>query len=144
MTKLENLKLIHKAYEALIPCIANNVIQDMALVLGFAPAALNDLIQEEETASRGAELIAQERRRQVDKKGFTPEYDAGNDMGELPMAAIAYIYDTTLGDGDKFWPGNWDKKWFKPHPTDSIRNLTKAGALIAAEIDRVLKKIEGE
>jgi len=30
-----------------------------------------------------------------------------------------------------------DEKWFKPTPDDHIRQLTKAGALIAAEIDRL-------
>jgi hypothetical protein len=33
-----------------------------------------------------------------------------------------------------FWP--WDQDWWKPSP-DPIRNLVKAGALIAAEIDRL-------
>lgn len=32
------------------------------------------------------------------------------------------------------WP--WDPSWWKPSP-DPIRNLVKAGALIAAEIDRL-------
>jgi hypothetical protein len=32
------------------------------------------------------------------------------------------------------WP--WDYDWWKPSD-DPIRNLTKAGALIAAEIDRL-------
>ena len=32
------------------------------------------------------------------------------------------------------WP--WDKKWWKPSD-DPIKNLIKAGALIAAEIDRL-------
>ena len=33
------------------------------------------------------------------------------------------------------WP--WGQAWWKPS-TDPIRNLVKAGALIAAEIDRLL------
>ncbi len=32
------------------------------------------------------------------------------------------------------WP--WEEVWFKPSP-DQVRNLVKAGALIAAEIDRI-------
>lgn len=32
------------------------------------------------------------------------------------------------------WP--WDEEWWKPS-LDPIRNLEKAGALIAAEIDRL-------
>ncbi len=32
------------------------------------------------------------------------------------------------------WP--WDEEWWKPD-NDAVRNLAKAGALIAAEIDRL-------
>lgn len=35
------------------------------------------------------------------------------------------------------WP--WDASWWKPSP-DPIANLVKAGALIAAEIDRLQRK----
>jgi hypothetical protein len=34
-----------------------------------------------------------------------------------------------------FWP--WLRKWWKPTPDNRIKELTKAGALIAAEIDRL-------
>jgi hypothetical protein len=34
------------------------------------------------------------------------------------------------------WP--WDPKWWKPTPEDRIRELEKAGALIAAAIDSLL------
>jgi hypothetical protein len=37
------------------------------------------------------------------------------------------------------WP--WDEKWWKPS-TNPIRNLVKAGALIAAEIDRLQRVTE--
>ena len=33
------------------------------------------------------------------------------------------------------WP--WNLIWWKPTPNDRIRELVKAGALIAAEIDRL-------
>lgn len=36
---------------------------------------------------------------------------------------------------DYRWP--WDKSWWKPTPDRRIRELQKAGALIAAEIDRL-------
>ena len=38
-------------------------------------------------------------------------------------------------EGVGMWP--WDLEWFKPSPYDRIRELVKAGALIAAEIDRL-------
>ena len=33
------------------------------------------------------------------------------------------------------WP--WEANWWKPTPEDRIKELAKAGALIAAEIDRL-------
>jgi gamma-glutamylcyclotransferase (GGCT)/AIG2-like uncharacterized protein YtfP len=36
-----------------------------------------------------------------------------------------------------YWP--WDESAFKPSPDNRIKELTKAGALIAAEIDRLLR-----
>jgi hypothetical protein len=41
-----------------------------------------------------------------------------------------------------FWP--WSKHWWKPTPNDRVRELVKAGALIAAEIDRLQAKSEEE
>lgn len=40
------------------------------------------------------------------------------------------------------WP--WDDEWWKPVPDDRVRELTKAGALIAAEIDRLLRAASEE
>ena len=40
----------------------------------------------------------------------------------------------------EYWP--WDMKWWKPSDEDPIRNLVKAGALIAAEIDRLQRRTE--
>lgn len=99
----------------------------------------------------GAEMIAAERRRQVDVEGYTVEHDVVHEShGELATAAWAYLADlVTDGDIDHFeepegWP--WPHygaageevcgcTW-KPTPDDPIRQLVKAGALIAAEIDR--------
>lgn len=66
----------------------------------------------------GITLIAHERYRQIMQEGWTPEHVAC----ELAPAA---------------WP--WDKEWWKPSK-DQVRNLVKAGALIAAEIDRLQRK----
>lgn len=84
----------------------------------------------------GAELIAAERRRQVEEEGWTPEHDGEHAEGDLYEAAIAYLL--ALGERDQpppdVWP--WDSSWWKPTPGDEVRQLVKAGALIAAEIDR--------
>ena len=96
----------------------------------------------------GAELITAERERQIEKERFGPSHDDEHDMGELIGASMTYsahalgiVTDHELPDSeghDGYWP--WDVEWWKPSP-DPIRNLVKAGALIAAEIDR-LKRLE--
>lgn len=101
----------------------------------------------------GAELIAEERERQIALEGWTPEHDLEHNDDDLALAAACYILCNvhkrcTAGhlprDNSKWakhigqiWP--WTEEWFKP-TKDPIRNLTKAGSLIAAEIDRRLQK----
>ena len=95
----------------------------------------------------GIELIAEERQRQIGSEGWTPEHDAmDNSGGELAMAAACYAFDAVALptiDAKGFiynnWP--WSRKWWKPTPCDTIRQLVKAGALIAAEIDRLQTNI---
>ena len=48
------------------------------------------------------------------------------------MAAACYAVPDVFSQG--YWPPTWDFSWYKP--TTRIRDLVKAGALIAAEIDR--------
>ena len=91
----------------------------------------------------GIELIAEERQRQIEKEGWTPEHDAQHDTGDLALAAAAYasaeLYRRTTSEGYDNTPHIWpfERKWWKPTPNDRIRELQKAGALIAAEIDRL-------
>ena len=84
------------------------------------------------------ELIAEERQRQVEEEGWTSEHDKWWRNGELCRADVCYIkrpdwLDPTLWQE---WP--FELSWWKPTPQDRIRELQKAGALIAAEIDRLL------
>lgn len=88
----------------------------------------------------GAERIAAERQRQIEVEGWTAEHDAVHTMGELAAAAAAYAnwsdaYDIPGDTAPPCWP--WDSENWNPS-LDDIRNLEKAGALIAAEIDRLL------
>jgi hypothetical protein len=93
--------------------------------------------------SAGAARITRERLRQLEAppegEGYDPEHDLKHDQGELLSAALAYA---RLVEGAHpetarlfWWP--WAKTDWRPSP-DPIRNLEKAGALIAAEIDRRL------
>ncbi len=84
-----------------------------------------------QTPGGGTQLIAAERQRQMDKEGWTPEHDDQHRKSELLYAAEAYMF----GDSDN-WP--WDEESYKPKNT--IDDLIRAGALIAAEIDRLQRK----
>lgn len=82
----------------------------------------------------GAERIAAERRRQIEEKGYDAGHDAGHAEGDLTSAAMAYLCAATNreAEGRAFWP--W-MDGFKPSTV--VRDLEKAGALLAAEIDRL-------
>jgi hypothetical protein len=105
----------------------------------------------------GATRIVDERKRQIEKEGWTPEHDDQHGESELALAAVCYAAPEPLyvhrsfnvnGSDHHFvdpWPEEWGDIWDKrpaKKPTDAqrIRMLEKAGALIAAEIDRLLRK----
>lgn len=92
----------------------------------------------------GIELIAAERERQVSKEGWTPEHDDQHTDGSLAVAAACYALNERgplehrhYFDVPVIWP--WHVLDWKPTPDDPVRELVKAGALIAAEIDRLLR-----
>lgn len=89
----------------------------------------------------GAQMILDERRRQIEEEGWASEHDDTHVNAEIAVAAECYVgtYVWNARGGQEqqqppFWP--WDAEWWKPSP-NPIRNLVKAGALIAAEIDRL-------
>jgi hypothetical protein len=71
----------------------------------------------------GVKLIADERVRQITVKGWSDSHDDAHTNGELIVAAIHYATANCI---------------CKP-PSGRIGNLAKAGALIAAEIDRIMR-----
>ena len=93
----------------------------------------------------GIDDIAAERRRQIEEEGWTAEHDgAEHAPGDLALAAACYAKHATRSDAarqywkdegkePKRWP--WASHWWKPK--DRRRDLVRAGALIAAEIDRL-------
>lgn len=103
----------------------------------------------------GVDIIAAERRRQVEAEGWTLEHDDEHGSGELALAGGCYAIMAGMSDGMRDdmrkdrgvppsppWP--WDREWWKPGADNGIesriRELAKAGALCAAEIDR-LKRV---
>jgi hypothetical protein len=98
----------------------------------------------------GIELIAIERQEQVEKHGRTIESDTAlNQHGQLSFAAVSLVseYDAegntntkkAYEDHFKTWrPMGWDKIiWAKMIGKSYKERLIIAGALIAAEIDRL-------
>lgn len=97
----------------------------------------------------GVELIAEERQRQMDGEGWTRTHDRRHPSGALAMAAVCYAADepiytrqtATIGGNSEMpieqfrFPWPFDAFYFKPK--DRLRNLVRAGALIAAEIDKM-------
>lgn len=87
----------------------------------------------------GAELIAEERFRQIGSEGWDCFHDDTHDKGQIARAAACYALADVALKRKPRWP--WARSWWKPK--DRIRNLVRAGALIAAEIDRLQRKGTG-
>lgn len=95
----------------------------------------------------GSELIKEERERQIEKENRISVDDDIYLNQELLHASKAYIESSTIFQrnqnpysqlrmvGILIWPRSWDVNFFKPK--DPISDLVRAGALIAAEIDRL-------
>lgn len=92
-----------------------------------------------ETKKTGAELIAEERREQIEKHGRTIVYDINNNpFGQLRYGAIYLMQSSWVARANKI-PEAWDRGiWLKMCEKSYVERLTIAGALIAAEIDRIL------
>jgi hypothetical protein len=107
--------------------------------------------------SPGVEAIQKERDRQVDQIRYTPARDDQYIDHALAWAAVSYASPFRDEDPHPFWPwhenvwrpglaaGDWERlppdahKWSQEQRDARIRELTKAGALIAAEIDRLMR-----
>ena len=95
----------------------------------------------------GIQLIAAERSRQIDAENWTLEHDDAHTAGEMAIAAACYAVWHTDADvvnphvepDARGWP--WGSSWDKRKKHNVIRRLTIAGALIAAEIDRIQRRL---
>jgi hypothetical protein len=93
--------------------------------------------------TRAIKLIEQERNRQINQENFDASHDDQQTNGGLAIAAACYAIAEDHRENYRdnsipsFWP--WQENAFKPSPDNRIKELTKAGALIAAEIDRLLR-----
>lgn len=113
----------------------------------------------------GAQLIAEERERQISQEGWTQEHDDAHKTRQMASAAAAYLQhyverswiidpsnplhvmgNGSLGDRSAYygqdkapdiWPDEWENDW---KPKSMLSDLVRAGALVAAEIDRLQRK----
>jgi hypothetical protein len=95
--------------------------------------------------SPGISIIEAERIRQMVQEGYSKEHDLCHVNGELADAAASYaltersltaFVEKDRDDVPMMWP--FEKQAYKPTPGNRVRQLAKAGAFIAAEIDRIL------
>lgn len=88
----------------------------------------------------GIELIAQERQEQTKKHNWSLDHDSLHDTGQLrKMAAILCCIDTDakVESPCEFYSGSNTWGLEEKLHSDIIHRLKVAGALIAAEIDRL-------
>jgi len=80
--------------------------------------------------------IAAERQRQMSEEGFSRARDDEYTDGQLAQAASSYALMAAgrPGTARQTWPVSWGEAWLKS--SEPRRDLIKAGALIAAEIER--------
>lgn len=76
--------------------------------------------------------VLAERKRQIDKEGWTPGHDDDHTNGELEDAAMCYLIHTGSGFPPSLWP--WEANSWKPK--NSRENFVRAAALRLAERQR--------
>ena len=110
---------------------------------------------------KSIELIAEERKRQKQDLGFDDFHDSGEDHQNGELEIVAALYAVAAADTveevhvvrmyhqtkapvelvvEDAWPETWNDCWDKRGSGTKLRKLVKAGALIAAAIDKELRK----
>jgi hypothetical protein len=84
----------------------------------------------------GLDMIRNEREKQLAVRGFDDKHDDVHAGEELAQAAAYYAIPEGREPMPSF-PETWDPKWAKKDKHTRIRQLAIAGALCAAEIDRL-------
>lgn len=84
--------------------------------------------------AKGADLIRKERIRQIEEEGYDASHDFSEPLDSIIAAAISYaMHDIDHEEAEAWWQR--DLKFWKPR--DRKRNLIRAGALIAAALDKM-------
>lgn len=123
---MDRVARVNSCTGALVPSVSMSTVEEPELHFGYATHGL-----------LGTKLIEAERKRQMEKYKIEDD-DRLHSDGELAAAAVAYIASGIPEAVDFFWP--WGEDGDEPPrltPDDRIAELVRAGALIAAEIDRL-------
>ena len=92
--------------------------------------------------SNGFYSIVIERIRQTEIERFSVYSDKEYKDEELALGAAAYALPESKREYyynyPKLWPSNWYPHMWKPTPNNRLRELCKAGALIIAEMERLM------
>lgn len=92
--------------------------------------------------------IIAERKRQIEKEGWTTEHDDTHRGYQLSLAGACYaaaaagepaIFSDVSGR-EELWP--WDSEWDKRKKHSTVQNLVIACALILAELERLERMSE--
>ena len=128
----------------------HNIMADGTLVSTPVPVEIlsEDLIDMPAGQYSGDDLnavqrIVAERQRQQRVEGFDLAHDDEHTNGELAGAAACYAAGALLANAQglqawPWWDGNGHPQWFKL-TGDRERDLEKAGALILAELERLIR-----
>ena len=129
-----------------------SLIDEGWMISWFANAIeIGKIVHDGRRLTDGTRRIIAERRHQIDDEMRSIQSDSQYIHGELTSAAISYAMTAAdlvinsdivpeFDDIKAHWP--WGEQWYKPS-SDPIRNLEKAGGLIAAEIDRLVALRDG-
>jgi hypothetical protein len=149
---MEN-QLINDIEQKMLAHLDNKQMEQLHQVLGhFLRGVMAAPEQGGDKMKTGINLISEERERQIAEEGWTAEHDSQHESSELAWAACYYAMPCMImercgcGAIIKVTPEvmyantGWEDRWAKRHGFDDrIRDLVKAGALIAAEIDRSMR-----
>lgn len=165
MTTIGNKHVARVGHEFAAAMTADTPIIEIAKMVSRLANALDEqttlveVLSEQQSISAAITDIIAERQRQQNVEGWTLEHDDQHGDFELAIAAACYaqnvadfagayyqlgisgeVFDWTNAPEPEVWP--WALSWWKP--TNPRRDLVKAGALIAAEIERLDRATGGE
>lgn len=95
-------------------------------------------------------LILDERSRQQAQEGYTPAHDDKHTKGQLALLVAAYALSSCADLPPEFYPTpatNYLRGWLQNFgwpfkPKSPISDLVRAGALILAELERRLRRVD--